>query len=300
MKKKKIYFAALLFLCLLFVMPAGKSLAAKPKIISVTPIYQTTRKVTVKATAGYTMKLSLAGKTYKAKTTKKGVYTFTIKKTAIGRKAVFRLYNKKNKPVARKTVTVKGKYAFRVKKYDSLSGAINGVGTAGKKVRLTVAGWTYRTTVAANGTWKIRAVLKSSRTAKISQQISGTSYTRPKKTTLTRSRFNTALIKKGATYYSEIPLNQKKYLVSFKVDEIIGNKMHFSYTVTRKNADGTFGETKAGANIGDITGTNTMTFTYQTGKIYGTFTWKNSKTVQVVGTDQVFTHITINPVFTTK
>ena len=41
MKKKKTCLAALLFLCLLFVMPGGKALAAKPKITAVSPIYQT-------------------------------------------------------------------------------------------------------------------------------------------------------------------------------------------------------------------------------------------------------------------
>lgn len=295
MKKKKIYFAALLFLCLLFVMPAGKSLAAKPKITSVTPIYQTSTKVTVKATAGYTMKLSLAGKTYKARTTKKGVYTFTIKKAAIGKSAVFRLYNSKNQAVARKTVAVKGKYAFRVTKYDSLSGIINGVGTAGKKVKLTVSGKTYTTTVAANGTWKIKAALKSSKTAKISQQISGTSYTLPKNTTLTKSKFNTALIKKGATYYSQGYYEKKATWVSFKVNEIIGNKMYFSYTICQ-NGNVQSGKT----GVGVIKGSNTMTFTYMTGKIYGTFTWKNSKTIQVFGTDKVFTNSTRTEILTTK
>lgn len=294
MKKKKIYFTALLFLCLLFVMPAGKSLAAKPKIISVTPIYQTTTKVTVKATAGYTMKLSLAGKNYKARTAKKGVYTFTIKKAAIGKSAVFRLYNSKNQAVARKTVAVKGKYAFRVTKYDSLSGTINGVGTAGKKVRLTVGVKTYRTTVAANGTWKIKVTLKASRTAKISQQISGTSYTLPKSTTLTKSKFNTALIQKGKTYYSQGYYDKKATWVSFKVNEIIGSKMYFSYTICQN------GKEQSGTGIGVIKGTNKMTFTYMTGKVYGTFTWKNSKTVQVVGTDKLMTNTTRTEILTIK
>ena len=296
MKKKKMYLAALLFLCLLFVMPAGKSMAAKPKISSVTPIYQTTTKVTVKATAGYTMKLSLAGKNYKAKSAKKGVYTFTIKKAAIGKRAIFRLYNSKNQAVARKTIAVKGKYAFKVDKYDSLSGIVSGKGTAGKRVKITVGGKTYTTTVAANGTWKkVIPALKTSRTAKVSQQISGTSYTLPKNTTLTKSRFNTALIKKGKTYYSQGYSDKKTTWVSFKVDEIIGNKMYFSYAICQ---NGKLQSEKTG--IGVIKGSNTMTFTYMTGKIYGTFTWKNSRTIQVFGTDKVFTNSTRTEILTTK
>lgn len=300
MKKKNHYLAALLFLCLLFLMPTGKSLAAvKPKIASVSTIYQTTTKITVKATAGYTVKLTLAGKTYKARSTKNGVSSFVVKKAAIGQKAVIRLYNSKNKAVARKTVTVKGKYAFKVTKYDSLAGTINGTGTAGKKVKVVVGGKTYRTTVAANGTWKIKVTLKTSKTAKISQQTAGSSYTLPKSTTLTKTKFNTGLIKKGKTYYSEGYYKKNGTWASLRVNEIIGNKMYFSYAICQRKADGTFGEPKTGSGVGVIKGTNTMTFTYMTGKIYGTFTWKNSSTIKVVGVDKVFTKSTRTEVLTT-
>ena len=294
MKKKKTCLAALLFLCLLFVMPGGKALAAKPKITAVSPIYQTSTKVTVKATAGYTMKVSLAGKTYKARTAKNGVYTFKIKKAAVGKTAVFRLYNSKNRAVARKTVVVKGKYAFKVTKYDSLSGIISGTGTAGKKVKVTIGGRNYTTKVTARGTWKLKVALKSSKTAKISQQISGTSYTWPKNATLTRSKFNSALIKKGKTYYYEGYYDKKASWAGFKVNEILGNKMYFSYTISYN------GQVKSGTGIGVIKGSNKMVFTYMTGQVYGTFTWKNSGTIQVVGTDKLITHSTRNEILTVR
>ena len=43
-----------------------------------------------------------------------------------------------------------------------------------------------------------------------------------------------------------------------------------------------------------------MVFTYMTGQVYGTFTWKNSGTIQVVGTDKVYTHSTRNEILTVR
>ena len=70
--------------------------------------------------------------------------------------------------------------------------------------------------------------------------------------------------------------------------------MYFSYTISYN------GQVKSGNGIGVIKGSNKMVFTYMTGQVYGTFTWKNSGTIQVVGTDKLITHSTRNEILTVR
>ena len=65
--------------------------------------------------------------------------------------------------------------------------------------------------------------------------------------------------------------------------------MYFSYTISYN------GQVKSGTGIGVIKGSNKMVFTYMTGQVYGTFTWKNSG-----GTDKLITHSTRNEILTVR
>lgn len=300
MKNKKNFLAAILFLCAILLLPTGKAAAATPKISSVSAIYQTTTKVTVKATAGYKLRLKLNGRTYSPKSQKNGTYTFIIKKTSIGKKAVVTMYNKKtNKKVASKTVTVKGSLTFKVTGYDTMNHIVKGNGTAGRRVRVRIGSKTYTTVVSSDGTWKktIPSFTTSKKTVKVSQQNASKVYSTEKSVTINKSTFNTAYLKKGRKYYTKgYSSNPKTTWVGFEVKEVIGNKMYFNYTVCEiKNGKGT---PKTYSAIGTITGKNKMVYGIQ--GVSGTFTWSNSKKVTVKAVDTVFGYGTRTEVLTAK
>jgi hypothetical protein len=283
MEKKKKYLAVLLWFCCLLLLPGGAAKAAAVKVRSIGTIYQNSRKVTGKATPGHTVKLRIFGSTYKAQTAEDGSYTFRMKETApIGTRATVTIYDGK-KAVHKKTVSVKGKLAFRVTGYDAMSHTVRGQGTAGKKVRIKLNGKTYTTRVKSDGTWK-RTIssLKKNTKVKVSQQTTGTSYSKAKTATLKKPVFDMSLLKKGSrayTYYtSGYQTEPKKTWVSFRAREVIGNKMYFEYEVCEiKDGKGTPVKVKG---VGNVTGKNKMKFNYMPG-ISAKFTWKDAKTLVV-------------------
>lgn len=289
MKKQLLRVAAFLFFCMLIILPCREACAAKAKIKSVDPIYQTSTRVTGKATANCVLKLRLDGVTYRAKSTKKGTFTFkNVQKADVGQKAVLIIYQK-GKAAGKKTLQVKGSYAFKVTGYDTLNRTVTGYGTAGKKVRLTIGKKTYTTKVKNDGTWtkKISALKKNTK-IRASQQKSGKTYSKAKTTTLKVTAFDVSLLKKGKSFRQYCSENYGKGTgswVSFAPTAIIGNKMYFEYTVClMENGTGT---PKTMTGTGKVTGKNTMYFEYSKG-LSGTFTWEDAKTLRVNAVDAVF------------
>ena len=282
MKKKRGLLWVLLILVFLILVPQGRVSAASERIKSMQTIYQTTTVVKGKATPRRKVRLVLDGRKYWSKTKADGTYSFQVSRASIGSKAKVTVYSTKGKAVHSKTTTVKGNFAFQVLGYDKLNRAVTGKGMAGRKVKITIGSKTYTTTVKNDGTWsKTIPTIKTSKKVKVSQQVSGKTYSTPKTTTLKASSFDTTLLKKGSRYYhyysSGYSSSPQHSWVGFQAKSVIGKKIYFQYTICQiKDGKGTPQTIEA---VGTVMAKNKMKF--ETMGITAVFTWENAKTLTV-------------------
>ena len=277
MKKRTVFAAVLLILAVFLILPAQENEAAvNYRIRSVDAVYQTSKYITGKATPNTTVKVKVNGKTKSAKVNKKGTFKIRIAKPKAGSKVTVTLYKGKKAKV-KKVISVKTKRSFAITKFDNITNTLQGTGTQGKKIRITIGKKKYYVRLSPKNGTKVKAA----------QNLSGKKYSANKSYTIRTTAFDTSLIYQNGkyrSYYSDqkYQSGDNRDWVELTIDSISGNQAEITVGMMRVSD----GQEKG---IATIIGENRMRFVYD-GLVEAefTFTWKSPQIIEANGSAEGF------------
>ena len=293
MKKRTVFAAVLLLLAVFLILPAQENEAAvNYRIRSVDAVYQTSKYITGKATPNTTVKVKVNGKTKSAKVNKKGTFKIRIAKPKAGSKVTVTLYKGKKAKV-KKVISVKTKRSFAITKFDNITNTLQGTGTQGKKIRITIGKKKYYVRVGSDGTWKKKiSNPKNGTKVKAAQNLSGKKYSANKSYTIRTTAFDTSLIYQNGkyrSYYSDqkYQSGDNRDWVELAIDSISGNQAEITVGMMRVS-DGDYLPLQE-KGIATIIGENRMRFVYD-GLVEAefTFTWKSPQIIEANGSAEGF------------